>query len=275
MPIHPKETQTSDIKPILGQTPKESPTRPELPEEEPSEPEDAATDSPDDRVPKPTAQAVEKMLTQAEARCAAIAKRYSEYITTTNRKIASFQKKLDSPGINKSAIKVAEQAMDKLAKQADMLQQKKNELQQLERQKVHEALGQNSPYAVYQGELIPASKLEAIKLRESAEREQWKADDPLHGTPRIASDEYIKMLLQGGFVQKAIFLEERNDLICACINTGAVQDWPDRLRSLHYQVQYISTAGFAMQRQAYVIVFKTKNGLWYVSTDTYMETLHF
>jgi hypothetical protein len=242
-----------------------------LPEEDRSEPEDALVE----KASKLADPAVEKMVTQTEARCAAIAKQYSEKLKAVNRKMAPLREKLDSRNIKETGRRLTQRELDKLADQADTLRNKKSELQQLERHKVHEALGKESPYVFHEGELILASKLAAIKAQERAEEEQLEAERPLHATPRVAADEYIKLLWRRGIVREAVFLAERNDLITGCINIGQATDWPDRVRSLHYQVQYVSKGGFAMERQGYVIVFKDKNGLWYVSTDTLMETLHF
>ena len=72
-------------------------------------------------------------------------------------------------------------------------------------------------------------------------------------------------------------MQEHNDVITGCINVGQVADWSTRIRSMHYDVKYRSKAGLVFEREAYVILFRDNDGLWFVSTDTQLDPngIHF
>lgn len=131
---------------------------------------------------------------------------------------------------------------------------------------VHSILEGDSPYTKIDGRLLTKE-----------EKHKWDELSGIHGSPRLAADNYVQSMLDAGSLREAAFVEERNDMITGCINIGQVIDWPSRIRSVHYEIKYVSKGGLVNERLAYVVVFKAKDGLWYVSSDTQLDRngIHF
>lgn len=134
------------------------------------------------------------------------------------------------------------------------------------RSAVHIIMGADSPFVEADGKFLTL-----------AEKAKQDALLEIHGSPRRVADNYVQSMLDSGSLREAIFVDERNNMITGCIDIRQVDDWPNRIRSVHYRINYVSKAGLVNERLAYVTVFKAKNGLWYVSTDTQIDRngIHF
>ena len=221
---------------------------------------------------------MKKILQETEARCKELETKYLPKINALDRRITANQRKLSSPKLAGAAKAITEKEIERLTRSRTAMEQQLSDDTQQERRKAHEESGEDSPYAFYKDMLIPRTERDKIELSEQNARRRREHDMEVerqeHGTPRQVADNYVADLLNKGILRAATFVAERNDLISGCMNIGQVADWPERVRSVHYQVNYISEAGLVNEREAYVILYKAKNGLWYVSTDTQMETMN-
>lgn len=149
--------------------------------------------------------------------------------------------------------------------------------EQRKRKAVHKVLADDSPYKLIDGNLVTDAEIAQAETDKKEKAAALEAAKKLRGNPRQVADAYIDAMVRDGSLRKASFVQERNDLVTGCFDINQVADWPQRMRTVHYEVKYVSKGGMILERQGYVILFRSEDGLWFISTDTRLDPngIHF
>lgn len=138
-------------------------------------------------------------------------------------------------------------------------------------------LAKDSPYKLINGYLWTHQEIAQAEADKKEKAAAFEVAKKLRENPRQVADAYIEAMLCDGSLREATFVQERNDLVTGCYEINQVPDWPQRMRTVHYEVKYLSKGGLILERQAYVTLFRNKDGLWFVSIDTLLDPsgIHF
>lgn len=99
----------------------------------------------------------------------------------------------------------------------------------------------------------------------------------MSGTPRLAADNHIKVLLANGTLRQAVYLKEEifrpgqrdklDNALGAAFGVRGRGNPPSQLfdeldpkwKAVYYRVTYVSQAGLLLEKDAYVLTYKKEN----------------